>query len=97
MSQAIWKYAVPVQDMITLMIPRNAQVLTVQVQHGEPQLWALVDPDNPPEQRTFRLAGTGHVIEGSVNIFSYVGTYQLDDGALVFHLFELFLPVEASS
>jgi hypothetical protein len=48
------------------------------------QIWALVDPTQPSQDRTFTQHGTGHDgVSGR-----YVGTYQVLDGRYVFHVFE---------
>lgn len=83
----IFKYPAPLSDSLLVEMPRRAQVLTVQVQHGQPQIWALVEDDGSAVARTFRWVGTGHTLERDGN---YVGTVQLEGGALVFHLFEMF-------
>jgi hypothetical protein len=63
------------------------------VQHGQPCIWArvVVDKDHPLRERWFRVAGTGHPLEGTMpsdHDGDYVGTFQLSDGALVFHVFD---------
>jgi len=82
----IYKYAVPVQDMFHLDLPRGAQCLHVDMQRGEPQLWALVEPANPRVRRQFTLVGTGHPAP-TPDEAEYVGTFQMTNGLLVFHLF----------
>lgn len=84
--KTIYKYPVPLTDDFTLDLPKGAKVLTVQMQHGEPQLWVLVDPENYTVKRSFRLVGTGHSVP-TVGIW-YINTFQLDNGSVVFHLFE---------
>jgi hypothetical protein len=83
----IWKFPVPIEDCFELSMPAGARLLSVQCQHGEPQLWALVEPDAPGECRRFYVAGTGH-LRGDLDGATYVGTFQSSDGFLVFHLFE---------
>lgn len=70
-----------------LAMPAGAQVLTVQMQGGQPQLWAKVDPKQPKEWRTFAVYGTGHPMPDDPRLV-YVATFQMDDGALVWHVFE---------
>ena len=70
-----------------LHMPAGAKVLTVQMQGGQPQLWARVDPKQPKEWRTFAVYGTGHQIPDDRRL-EYVATFQMDDGALVWHVFE---------
>lgn len=84
--KTIWKY-VTCWDAFALMMPRGAKVLSVQVQNGVPCIWALVDPVEPVEMRRFLLVGTGHEIECTDGL-SFIGTFQMRDGELVFHLFE---------
>jgi hypothetical protein len=90
--RAIWKYAVPAIDRFTIDMPEGGEVLTVQVQRGDVNLWARVDPKATKVQREFFVVGTGHErddIHGDCT--RYVGTFQLQGGALVFHLFEVHL------
>jgi len=85
----IWKYDIPVEDMFMLDLPENAKILTVQTQHLKPVLWCLVDPKKQMKTRCFRLAGTGHLITQEEGDLKYIGTFQIRDGALIFHLFEI--------
>ena len=85
----VYKYPIEIQDVVKIMMPKDAKVLTVQVQNGTPCIWAAVDPCQMYlECRFFRIAGTGHAIEDDV-IDNYVGTIQMYDGRLVFHIFEI--------
>jgi len=83
----VYKYPVPCKDNFSLMLPKDAKILTVQNQREEPQLWALVDPDAPLEERKFRLAGTGHPV--TQENLDYIGTFQLRGGDYIGHLFEI--------
>lgn len=82
----VYKYQLGVGDLQSVEMPRDAQILTVQVQRGTVCLWALVDPDAALVTRRIRIAGTGHVIEGA---HTYIGTVQQMGGALVWHVFEV--------
>jgi hypothetical protein len=82
----IWKYPLAMRDDVTIVMPRAAQVLAVDVQFGRPQLWALVDPDGEPETRHFAVVGTGNPC--GLSSTDYIGSVQLDGGAFVFHVFE---------
>ena len=90
--KTIWKYEIHTTDCQDIEMPMEAQILTVQVQNGEPCLWALIDPDQKRGIRQIRIIGTGHIIEKPMSIDNsideYLGTYQLRDGALVFHVFD---------
>ena len=89
-DKIVYKYALyPITDYITILLPTGAHVLHVAEQNGQPHLWALVDPNAEPEERTFRIAGTGHKITAHPELFDYVGTFQMLGGSLVFHVFEV--------
>jgi len=86
----IFKYPIPIEDHFTLELPKDARILTVQIQRETAQLWALVDSETEKETRYFRLSGTGHPLgEDYLRITNYIGTFQMENGALVFHLFEV--------
>ncbi len=82
----IFKYPLRVADEVTIPLPAGAQVLTVQVQRGQPCLWAMVDLQVVAEPRSFYIIGTGHPMPQLAS--RYVGTFQLIDGDLIFHVFE---------
>jgi hypothetical protein len=82
------KFAIDHYDF-TLEMPKDAEILTVQTQNEKPCIWALVNPENDKELRYFEVYGTGHGIHYDMGIErKYINTFQLDDGSLVFHLFE---------
>jgi len=83
----IYKYPIEPRDF-TLTLPERARLLTVQTQYSRPCLWALVDPEAPPEERHFVTYGTGHPVTDDPVRLTYIGTFQLEGGMLVFHLFE---------
>jgi len=91
MSQIIFKYKIecPAEDTFSIEIPETARILTVQTQNEQPYIWALVSrkKENKKVYRTFRIAGTGHIINEKIS--EYIGTFQLENGGLVFHLFEI--------
>ena len=87
MPQKIWKYPINTQDVnFVLEIPKGAKPLYFESQRGVPTLWILVNPNNKFEKRYFRIVGTGDTIEE--DNLTYIGTTQLADGDLIFHLFE---------
>ncbi len=93
MIKRIFKYTIRADDRFEIEMPKDAEILTVQTQYDQPQLWALVNPDAPREKRVFRLAGTGHPINFDMGSeYKYINSFQLNDGALVFHLFEWVSP-----
>ena len=93
----VWKYPLCGIDSIAVSMPAGAKVLAFHLQHGQPTIWALVDPSRPTETRRFRLVGTGESLSlpGDETTYSsrlrptYVGTAHVDRPVLVFHLFEM--------
>lgn len=83
----VYKYEVPVDDVIVIKMPEGAEILHFEAQYGMPCIWARVDPDAPMEKRCFRFAGTGHPLGD--NVGKHVGSCMMRGGALVWHLFEL--------
>lgn len=73
-------------DVQEVAMPLGAKPLCVQLQGDQLCMWALVDPREPPAQRTVRIAGTGHRRD-DISAEDYLGTYQLMGGSLVFHVF----------
>lgn len=86
--EKIFKYQLKTTDIQQIDMPVDAEILCIQTQNETPCIWAKVNPDNNIAKRTFEIFGTGHNIPSAYNR-KYVGTYQLRNGDLVFHCFEL--------
>lgn len=67
-------------------MPRNADILTVQVQHGAARVWAIVEDDAKAEMRRVVVVGTGWPLPADMGRGEYIGTYQTD-GGYVWHVF----------
>lgn len=86
--KTIWKFALPEGLNGEIETPEDFGPLTVQLQHGEPYIWALVDTDSPTVRRRVVTYGTGQPCMFSESVDSmYAGSFQLEGGALVFHVF----------
>jgi len=84
----IFKYAIPRALEFEIEMPEAAQILEVALQHGEPQIWALVEPGADMKLKKFQTFTTGEHFDQIPGM--YVGTFQRDDGFFVGHLFEIF-------
>lgn len=93
----IWKYELTQTTLNTLEMPVGAKVLTVQMQHNIPCVWALVKVGTPSltgaayckvERRTFEIVGTGQPFENADKA-TYIGTVQMLGGSLIWHIFEI--------
>ena len=83
----IFKYPLPLPGEVNyIMMPRGAKVLSVAEQRDVACVWALVDPTQPLEPRTFVTCGTGHMVPA--NLGEFLGTVLLREGLLVLHIFE---------
>ena len=82
----IFKYELPIQDEAIIEMPLSAEAKSVAMQNGLPYVWAIVDPALPTEKRTFYVRGTGHPLR-KANPEHFIGTIQMEDGRLVFHIF----------
>ncbi len=83
----IWKYPIPIEDSFEIEMPQGARVLSVDTQDGKPYIWVLVNTSSPKGLRPFRLLGTGHPSD-DVGTSRFVGTFQMRNGDLVYHLFD---------
>lgn len=85
----VFKYQVEVSDYPEIDMKIGAHILSFQVQQGGLCIWAIVNPDGDDEVRRFRLVGTGHEINEPERKLKYIGTTQMLEGRVLFHLFEL--------
>ncbi len=86
-TRVIYKYPIEQLPEVVVRIPKGASILTVQAQFEQPCVWALVDPEEiETENFLFRTYGTGNKFELTAN-HTYIGTYQLRDGELIYHVF----------
>lgn len=87
--RTIYKYPLEVTGVQELELPHGAEILDIQMQHGAPQAWVLLDPDittgNFPK---IAIYGTGHGIPDDVEL-KYISTFQVNEGQFIFHAFEV--------
>lgn len=84
---SIYKYELQVTDTQEILMKKGAKILSVQTQDEKICIWALVDENEIHERRFFHIYGTGHQIN-PIHKIKFVGTCQLHNGGLVFHVFE---------
>jgi hypothetical protein len=84
MTKQIWKYTLS-GIISNIEMPLDAEILTVQLQNGQPTIWALVNSKNELENRNFAIVGTGNPFDDTNH--KYIGTFQ--DSPFVWHLFEI--------
>jgi len=81
----VWKWPLELVEEQSLIMPKSAEVVAVQMQGSTPCIWALCDEKAKVEQRTFAMYGTGY--EMPDNPGTYIGTFQVPGLRYVFHLF----------
>lgn len=81
---AICKYELIVTDSQTVYMPRGAKILSVQMQDGIMQMWAMVDNFKLPGGRIINIIGTGNPISEPPGEF--IATVQMRN--LVWHVFD---------
>lgn len=90
--KTIYKYPIQVITENLVIMPKGADILTVQVQKGIPFIWALVDKEQEnQETKIIEVFGTGHDIHELMHrqTRKYIDTFQLHQGELIFHVFEV--------
>lgn len=72
---------------VTVMMPAGAKILTIQTQRNQPMIWAEVDPfAEYVEMKLLIMTTGGEEFPGGE--FKYIATFQVDEGGLVFHVYE---------
>ncbi len=84
--ETIFKYDLTITDSQEINVPVDSEILCVQTQVGLPKLWVKCNPENITEKRKIIIHGTGHAISQEAK--KYIGTFQVNDGGFVFHVFE---------
>lgn len=87
MSRVVWKF--PIYPKTELELPMDWEVVEVALQGEHPCVWVLLDPKLPKHRETFVAVGTGHDVPDNAD---HIGSWQMEGGALVFHLFVLGSP-----
>jgi hypothetical protein len=84
-DRRVWKFPLAYTPMSVLKVPRGGVPVHVAEQDGRPCVWIDVDTAAPQETRIFHIRGTGHPVPSDAH---YVGSWFVDSGQLVFHLYE---------
>ncbi len=92
--QIIYKYPLELTLRQKISLPIGYKILSVQVQKGEIQLWALVDKlQRFKDSITIEIQPTGSDIKPLDDFFEkkrkFISTIQLNGGSLVFHIFQI--------
>lgn len=91
MATIIIKWPIERDPRQVLMLPVGAKILCIQVHRDRPCIWVI--GEEPPyievERRVLVTLHTGaRVLAEDVGHIRYVGTYQLENGDAIGHVFE---------
>lgn len=86
MTTTVWKRVLEALDEQVIEVPTGARIVHFAAQAGKFCVWYWCDPNATSEQRTIRIAGTGHPISGEG--WRYIGSTFYQTDGLVFHAFE---------
>ena len=89
----IWKFVLEADGKQTIEMPKDANVLCVQLKDSRACLWAEVEPKAPKEKRMFEVFPTGITLPGDMGVSrKYISTFQIhseaDGSVLAFHVYE---------
>jgi hypothetical protein len=89
-----WKFPLDTTDVQTVSMPKGAKVLSVQMQFDRITAWALVDNAELVSQPVrFHVIGTGYPLPDYTDAWQFIGTVQMLDGSLIFHVFVDTMPL----
>lgn len=84
--KTIYKYELEVTDVQKIVLPKDAEILSVGIQNDEPVLWVKLDTDaRPYVARTIIIVGTGGPIPDGLNL-RFIGTFDYQS-TYWFHVF----------
>lgn len=84
-TRRIYKYPLAICDMQEVHTHHRARLLCVDLQVGRPQIWAEVDTTAPTASLSVYVVGTGNPIPDEAT--TYVDSFQMYEGALVWHVY----------
>ena len=90
-QQRIYKYELKLNSGQNIEMPKGSEILTIQTQYGRPCMWCLcpIIEDGESECRNIEIYPTGAPIVSDMGATrDYLGTFQIENGSLVFHVFE---------
>lgn len=82
-NMVIWKYPFDIDDVVSIKIPADHKILSIQSQGGTLTAWVIVDPQSQKVEKKIYVYGTGHPINPEGKTF--ISTVQM--GGLVWHVF----------
>jgi hypothetical protein len=91
MNKVIWKFPLKLTSVQDIEIPHGGILLSVQTQNETPYLWVFIyNTEAEKEVIRLRTIGTGNpIIDDDFDPRDFIGTYQLNGGSVVQHVFQV--------
>lgn len=86
MSRHVYRSVIPVSDHWHVLELSGPIVHVATRGEDYVEVWHIDDTDGTPEQRAFRVVGTGHELAPA--LAHHIGTAVTPSGRFVWHLFE---------
>ena len=85
------EYPIDYTHTTEISMPKHAQILCVKFNptNEKPFIYALVDPDEPIERRSFIIRESNVYVAPDKEMIRYVGSYVGSDDFRVWHVFEI--------
>lgn len=83
----VFKFDLTLETHQNIKIPRDHQILSIQTQRGKPRMWVRVNPESEPTTVALHTVCTGCPF--AFDVSKFLGTYQVQSGDLVFHVFQI--------
>lgn len=88
----IYKKELALTGIQTVLLPVEAEIISLQIQKGVPCIWYSFTEDEEEEEEqenvTLVTMGTGETYDPFNKKLIYIGTYQLHGGNFVGHVFK---------
>lgn len=81
----IFKFTLNGTSKQVITVPSDSQFLTVQIQHGKPQLWIVIGKSDVYKEFIIHIVVTG--MDYPLDGLKYISTYQLAGGHFIAHVF----------
>ncbi len=83
--RTIFKYSIKLTDEQRIEMNTGAKILCVQLQGGQPCIWAEVEDPITLESVPIFIIGTGNPMP--IEATRYIGTVQQFNGGLIWHVY----------
>lgn len=86
----IQRFDLSIEQRQQVLIPFNSEIIGFGEFNKNPCIWALVDPDQKPQARTFVIVAENKDLDPTVNKTRYLGRFEAtaEVGKRMVHVFE---------